>query len=121
MVKQKFIHTLIAMVHTIQRLSVFERCEALFWTHRTSTPHRSETNGIAERAVRRIKEGTSAVSLQSGLDEKWRLILWTATAICQTFKISWQMGKHLTKDDSEYHLKDRSFRLVQWLNISNFC
>ena len=28
-------------------------------------------NGIAERAVRRIKEGTSAVLLQSGLDEKW--------------------------------------------------
>ena len=28
-------------------------------------------NGIAERAVRRKKEGTSAVLLQSGLDEKW--------------------------------------------------
>ena len=39
--------------------------------HRTSIPHRSETNGIAERAVRRVKEGTAAVFLQSGLDEKW--------------------------------------------------
>ena len=74
-------------------------CEDLSWNHRTSTPHRSETNGIAEiavqrvkegtspvqstlpqrsetswiaeRAVRRVKEGTSAVLLQSGLDEKW--------------------------------------------------
>ena len=27
---------------------------------------------IAERAVRRVKEDTSAVLLQSGLDEKWR-------------------------------------------------
>ena len=27
--------------------------------------------GIAERAVRRIMEGTSVVQLQSGLDEKW--------------------------------------------------
>ena len=26
---------------------------------------------IAERAVRRVKEGTSAVLLQSGLDENW--------------------------------------------------
>ena len=31
----------------------------------------SETNGIAERMVRRIKEGTSAVLLQSKLGEKW--------------------------------------------------
>ena len=29
------------------------------------------TNRTAERAVRRIKEGTSAVLLQSGLEEKW--------------------------------------------------
>ena len=46
-------------------------CEDLSWNHCTSTPHRSETNGIAERVVRRVKEGTSAVLLQSGLDEKW--------------------------------------------------
>ena len=46
-------------------------CEDLPRNHRTSTPHRSETNGIAERAVRRTKEGTFAVLLQSGLDEKW--------------------------------------------------
>ena len=42
------------------------------------TPHRCETNGIAERAVRRVKEGTSAVLLQSGLDEKW----WAGSAEC---------------------------------------
>ena len=42
-------------------------CEELSWNHCTSTQHRSETNEIAERAVRRVKEGTSAVLLQSGL------------------------------------------------------
>ena len=45
-------------------------CEELSWNHCTSTPRRSETNAIAERAVRGVKEGTSAVLLQSGLDEK---------------------------------------------------
>ena len=42
--------------------------------------HRSETNGIAERAVRRVNEGTSAVLLQSGLDENW----WANSMECYT-------------------------------------
>ena len=33
--------------------------------------HRLETNGIAERPVRRVKEGTSAVLLQSGPNASW--------------------------------------------------
>ena len=44
-------------------------CKELSWNHCTSRPHRSETNGIAERAVRRVKEGTSAVLLQADLNE----------------------------------------------------
>ena len=55
--------------------------EEFSWNHRTSTPHRSETNGIAERAVRRVKEGTSAVLPQSGLDEKW----WTDPTECYCY------------------------------------
>ena len=45
--------------------------EEFSWNHCTSTPHRSETHGIAERAVRRVKEGTYAVLLQSGLGNEW--------------------------------------------------
>ena len=59
------------VIYTNNSLEVGKACEDLSWNHCTSTPHRSETNGIAERAVRKVKEGTFAVLLQSGLDEKW--------------------------------------------------
>ena len=59
------------VIDTDSSSEVGKSCEDLSWNHCTSTPHRSETNGIAERAVRRVKEGTSAVLLQSGLNENW--------------------------------------------------
>ena len=59
------------VIYTDNSLEFGKSCEELSWNHCTSTPHRSETNAIAERAVRRVKEGTSMVLLQSGLDEKW--------------------------------------------------
>ena len=49
------------VIDTDKSLEFGRSCEDLSWNHCTSTPHRSETNGIAERAVRRVKEGTSAV------------------------------------------------------------
>ena len=62
-------------------LNSFTQNSYLSWNHFTSTPHRSETNGIAERGVRRVKEGTSAVLLQSGLDENW----WADSMECYTY------------------------------------
>ena len=59
------------VIYTDNSLEFGIACEDLSWNHCTSTPHRSETNGIAERAVHRVKEGTSAVLLQSGLNENW--------------------------------------------------
>ena len=58
------------VLYTENSVEFGKSCEDLSWNHRTSTPHRSETNGIPERAVRRVKEGTS-VLLQSQLDKKW--------------------------------------------------
>ena len=41
--------------------------------------------GIAERAVHREKEGTSAVLLQSGLNESWWAdIPWNVIPTCET-------------------------------------
>ena len=69
------------VIHTDNSLEFGKACEDLSWNHCTSTPHRSETNGIAERAVRRVKEGTSAVLLQSGLNESW----WADSMECYTY------------------------------------
>ena len=43
----------------------------LGWRHDVSTPQRPETNGAAERAVRRTCDGTRASLLQSGLHHRW--------------------------------------------------
>ena len=59
------------VIHTKDSLEFGNSCEELSWNHRTSTPHRSETSKIAERVVRQVEGGTSAVSLQFGLNEKW--------------------------------------------------
>ena len=70
------------VVHTDNSLEFGKACEALSWNHCTSTPQRSETNGIAERAVRRVKEGTFAVLLQSSLNESW----WADSMECCTYR-----------------------------------
>ena len=69
------------VIYTDNSLEFGKACEDLSWNHCTSTPHRSETHGIAERAVRRVKEGTSAVLLQSGLNESW----WADSMECYTY------------------------------------
>ena len=69
------------VIYTDNSLEFGKACEDLSRNHCTSKPHRSETNGIAERAVRRVKEGTSALLLQSGLNESW----WADSMECYTY------------------------------------
>ena len=69
------------VIYTDNSLEFGKACEDLSWHHCTCTPHRSETNGFVERAVRRAKEGTSAVLLQSGLNESW----WADSVECYTY------------------------------------
>ena len=69
------------VIYTDNSFEFGKACEDLSWNHCTSTPHRSETNVIAERAVRRVKDGTSAVLLHSGLNENW----WADSMECHTY------------------------------------
>ena len=106
------------VIYTDNSLEFGKACEDLSWNHCTSTPHRSETNGIAERAVRRVKEGTSAVSLQSGLNESW----WAGSMECYTNLRNvtdlLSDGKTTYEDVLGNHLKDRLCHLVHWLSIT---
>ena len=68
------------VIYADNLLEFGKACEDLPWKHCTPT-HRSETNGITEWAVRRVKEGTSAVLLQSSLDEK----LWVHSMHCHCY------------------------------------
>ena len=43
----------------------------LNWLRDVSTPHRPQTNGVAERAVRKILEGSRSLLLESGLSYGW--------------------------------------------------
>ena len=69
------------VIYTDNSLEFGKACEESSWNRCTSTPHRYETNGIAERAVRRVKEGTSAVLLHSGLNES----RWADSMECYTY------------------------------------
>ena len=56
-------------------------CEHFYLSHDISTAHRSETNGIAENAIRRVEEGTSCTMSQSGLCDAW----WKEAMECYCF------------------------------------
>ena len=59
--------------------------EELDWLNTTSTPKRSETNGVGERANRRINEGLRACSIQSGLGQEWFAELATCFTCLRNF------------------------------------
>ena len=69
------------VIYTDNSLEFGKVRQDLSWNHCTSTPHRSEIIGIAERAVRNVKEGTSVVLLQSGLNES----CWADSMECYTY------------------------------------
>ena len=90
------------VIYTDDSLDFGKSCEELTWNHCTSTPQRSATNGIAERAVRRVKR---MGHLQYCCNQVWmkngEQVPWSVTAVCETCKISCLMGRRHMKGGSE--------------------
>ena len=105
------------VINTGNSLEFGKSCEELSWNHCTSTPHRSETSGIAERAVCGVKEGTCAVLSQSGLGNVWWADSMQGYFYLRYIQDLLSDGKTPMKDDLENHSKAQLLRLVQWLNI----
>ena len=74
------------VINTHNSLKCGKTCEYLSWNHRTSTPHRSETNSIAARVVRRVKEGMRTMRI--GFTKDWTVMLWdereTTSVTCES-------------------------------------
>ena len=58
-------------IHTDTSKEFRKACQDLQWIHDTNTPHHPETNGVAERAVRRVKESTAIALTRSGQPDDW--------------------------------------------------
>ena len=73
-----------------------------------------------ESAVRKVKEGTSAVLLQSGLNKEW----WAQSMECYCFLRNIEDlffdGRHHMKDGSECPFADQWSFSEQWSNVTLF-
>ena len=107
------------VIYTDSSLEFGNACEDLSWNHWTSAPHRSETNEIAEKAVRKVKK---KAFLLYCYNQVWMKIggqiPWNVKFICETSQIYYLMGRRLMKDVLGNHLKDRLFHLVHWWSIT---
>ena len=77
------------VMYTNNSLEFGKSCEDLSWNHCTSTHHRSETNGTAEREVRRIKKGRLLYCYNPARMKNGRLVLWNVVVICDMSKTIW--------------------------------
>ena len=92
---------------------VVEACQDSQWNHDTSTLHRSETNGAAEKPSAVVKEGTVIALVLSGLPEE----MWNASVTCTT---RWPMARKYSGRGMARRLMDHQFPLEHWLSTSNY-
>ena len=79
----------------------------------TSTPHRSETNGVAERAVRRVEEGTSCALYQSGWHTEWWPEAMMRYCFLRNIQDILSDGKQHIQNVSAHRTKDQRRLLAQ--------
>ena len=58
-------------IYTDNAPEIIKAVKELKLRHETSTPYRSTTNSKAERAIRKVLEGTRTVLEQSGFSTRW--------------------------------------------------
>ena len=92
-----------------------EACQDPQWNLDVSTHHRSETNGVAGRAVRTVKIGTPVGLGQSGLPEEW----WDCAIgfLVSMHTIRWQ-GKTAVEKRFLKKLDKQSVISQHWLTTS---
>ena len=74
--------------------------------------------GLPEEQCAEWKKGHMPYCCNQVWTKNGGRIPWNVTAICETFKISCLMVRHLVKGDSENHLTDKWYRLEQWSTIT---
>jgi hypothetical protein len=79
-------------------------CDVLNDSQDTSTPHRPQSSGVAEQAVRRCEEGTSCQIQQSGFMAAWWD--WAMLAFCALYNIT---GKVVVKGGTRMTLYPAKF------------
>ena len=100
------------MVATDDALEYESACKQLGYRHRTSTPGRPQTNGIAERSVREALEGARTVMQQAGSPHRWWARALRQTVSCTTSPSPRTGGFHHTNFDSVWPLTDQCSHLA---------
>ena len=95
-----------------------EACQDSQWNRDTSTPHRSEKNGVAERAVRRVKEGTAIALCRADYQKNGGTVRCIAFVTCATCMIKWTMARQHSRRDMARHLTESQSLVEHWLSTS---
>ena len=98
------------VMYTDNSLEFGKSFEESSWNHCSSTRHRSQTNGLAEKVVRRKKEVTSAVLLHWG---GWKLVGWFYGVENVLSSVKWRR----LRDRWEITWWTMFWRTKQWLDI----